>query len=98
MLSTGLHIAWRHDPWRLRRTEHGMAVKLPQPAKNSPAAACRSAGAGHCLVLALDMSWPLVVMSACFYPLRRASKSVRRSAYGAPPIPRGWLRRWWWVQ
>ena len=60
-----------------------MAVKLPQPAKNSPAAACRSAGAGHCLVLALDMSWPLVVMSACFYPLRRASKSVRRSAYGA---------------
>ena len=75
-----------------------MAVKPPQPAKNSPAAACRSAGAGHCLVLALDMSWPLVVMSACFYPLRRASKSVRRSAYGAPPIPRGWLRRWWWVQ
>jgi hypothetical protein len=25
-------------------------------------------------VLALDMSWPLVVMSACFHPLRRASK------------------------
>ena len=48
-----------------------------QPAKNSPAAACRSAGAGHCLVLALDLSWLLVVMSACFYPLRRASKSVR---------------------
>ena len=64
--------------------EHGIAVKPPQPAKNSPAAACRSAGAGHCLVLALDLSWLLVVMSACFYPLRRASKSVRRSAYGAP--------------
>jgi hypothetical protein len=46
--------------------EHGIAVKPPQPAKNSPPAACRSAGAGHCLVLALDMSWPLVVMSACF--------------------------------
>jgi hypothetical protein len=57
--------------------EHGIAVKLPQPAKNSPAAACRSAGAGHCLVLALDLSWLLVVMSACFYPLRRASESVR---------------------
>jgi hypothetical protein len=54
--------------------EHGIAVRPPQPAKNSPAAACRSARAGHCLVLALDMSWPLVVMSACFYPLRRASK------------------------
>jgi hypothetical protein len=63
--------------------EHGIAVELPQPAKNSPAA-CRSAGAGHCLMLSLDMSWLLVVMSACFYPLRRASKSVRRSAYGAP--------------
>jgi hypothetical protein len=64
--------------------EHGIAVKPPQPAKNSPAAACRSAGAGHCLVLAFDMSWLLVVMSACFYLLRSASKSVRRSAYGAP--------------
>ena len=64
--------------------EHGIAVKPPQPAKNSPPAACRSAGAGHCLVLAFDMSWLLVVMSACFYLLRSASKSVRRSAYGAP--------------
>jgi hypothetical protein len=56
--------------------EHGIAVKPPQPAKNTPAAAFQSAGARHCLVLALDMSWLLVVMSACFYPLRRASKSV----------------------
>ena len=61
-----------------------IAVKPPQPAKNSPAAASRSAGAGHCLVLALDLSWLLVVISACLYPLRRASKSMRRSAYGAP--------------
>ena len=64
--------------------EHDIAVKPTQPAKDSPAAACRSARAGHCLVLALDMSWLLVVMSACFYPPRSASKPVRRSAYGAP--------------
>jgi hypothetical protein len=84
LLSTGTPYHLATDPWRLRMAEHGIAVKPSRPAKNSPAAACRSAGAGHCLVLALGMSWLLVVISACFCPLRRASKPVRRSAYGAP--------------
>ena len=44
--------------------EHGMAVKPSRPAKSSPAAG--QPEPGICLVLALDLSWLLVVMSVCY--------------------------------
>jgi hypothetical protein len=82
LLSTGLHIAGRHDPWRLRMAEHGVAVKASQPAKNSPSHAGQpELGIAWCWQL--DLSRPLVVMSACFCPLRREQVRAPERIWGA---------------
>ena len=75
LLSTGISYCPRHDSWRLRRAEHGIAVKLSKSSRSYAGQPER--GIAWCW--RLDLSWLLVVVSACICPrVHHPRRSLRR--------------------